>query len=121
MFNITNIVGQKQQPIFEPSPKTQGSGPFVSYSQNLQKLLWQAFWELHIKDFFTYLCKSKKKIRGLFKIFKNMKRQDYQKPTMDIVKLQQTQTLLAGSGKPSMRNSIDGWGNGGEDNEELTI
>ena len=55
------------------------------------------------------------------KIFKNMKRKDYQKPTMDIVKLQQTQTLLAGSGEPSMRNSIDGWGNGGEDNEELTI
>ena len=41
--------------------------------------------------------------------------------SMDIVKLQQTQRLLAGSGEPSMRNSIDGWGNGGEDNEELTI
>ena len=50
-----------------------------------------------------------------------MKRKDYQKPTMDIVKLQKTQTLLAGSGEPLMRNSIDGWGNGGEDNEELTI
>lgn len=50
-----------------------------------------------------------------------MKRKDYQKPTMDIVKLQKTQTLLTGSGEPSMRNSIDGWGNGGEDNEELTI
>lgn len=50
-----------------------------------------------------------------------MKRKDYHKPTMDIVKLQQTQRLLAGSGEPSMRNSIDNWGNGGEDNEELTI
>lgn len=50
-----------------------------------------------------------------------MKRKYYQKPTMDIVKLQQTQTLLAGSGEASMRNSIDDWGNGGEDNEELTI
>jgi len=50
-----------------------------------------------------------------------MKRKYYQKPTMDIVKLQQTQTLLADSSKPSMRNSIDGWGNGGEDNKELTI
>lgn len=50
-----------------------------------------------------------------------MKRKDYQKPTMNIVKLQHQTHLLAGSGKPSMRNSIDGWGNGGEDNEELTI
>lgn len=40
---------------------------------------------------------------------------------MDIVKLQQTQTLLAGSDEPSMINSIDDWGNGGEDNEELII
>ena len=55
------------------------------------------------------------------KIFKNMKRKDYQKPTMDIVKLQQTQTLLAGSDEASMINSIDDWGNGGEDNEELII
>jgi hypothetical protein len=50
-----------------------------------------------------------------------MKRKDYQKPTMDIVKLQQTQTLLAGSDEASMINSIDDWGNGGEDNEELII
>ena len=50
-----------------------------------------------------------------------MKRKDYQKPTMDIVKLQQTQTLLAGSDEPLMRNSIDDWDYGGEDNEELII
>ena len=50
-----------------------------------------------------------------------MKKKDYLSPTMQVVKLQQTQTLLAGSGEPSMRNSINGWGNGGEDNEELTI
>ena len=50
-----------------------------------------------------------------------MKRKDYQKPTMDIVKLQQTQTLLAGSDELLMRNSIDDWDNGGEDNEELII
>jgi len=50
-----------------------------------------------------------------------MKKKLYEKPTMKVVKLQQTQTLLAGSGGPSMRNSIDGWGNGGEDIEELTI
>ena len=45
----------------------------------------------------------------------------YEKPTMQVVELKQQQTLLTGSGEPSMRNSIDGWGNGGEDNEELTI
>ena len=50
-----------------------------------------------------------------------MKRKEYRKPTMKVVQLQQTQRLLAGSGEPSMKNSIDGWGNGGEDNEELTI
>lgn len=50
-----------------------------------------------------------------------MKRKDYQKPTMNIVKLQHQTHLLAGSGEPSMRNSIDGWGNGGVVNEVLTI
>ena len=50
-----------------------------------------------------------------------MKRKDYQKPMMNIVKLQHQTHLLAGSGEPSMINSINGWGNGGEDNEELTI
>ena len=49
-----------------------------------------------------------------------MKKKLYEKPTMKVVKLQQTQMLMT-SGEPSMRNSIDGWGNGGEDNEELTI
>ena len=51
----------------------------------------------------------------------DIKKEGYREPAMKVVKLQQTQTLLAGSGGPSMRNSIDGWGNGGEDNEELTI
>ena len=55
------------------------------------------------------------------KTFKNMKRKDYQKPAMQVVMLQHQQMILAGSGEPSMRNSIDDWGNGGEDNEELTI
>ena len=50
-----------------------------------------------------------------------MKRKDYQKPAMQVVMLQHQQMILAGSGEPSMTNSIDGWGNGGEDNEELTI
>ena len=50
-----------------------------------------------------------------------MKKQTYQKPAMRVVKIQHQQHLLAVSGEPSMRNSIDGWGNGGEDNEELTI
>ena len=50
-----------------------------------------------------------------------MKRKDYQKPTMNIVKLQHQTHLLAGSGEPSMRNSIDDWDYGGEDNEELII
>ena len=53
-----------------------------------------------------------------------MKKQTYQKPAMRVVKIQHQQHLLqvsGGSGEPSMRNSIDGWGNGGEDNEELTI
>ena len=50
-----------------------------------------------------------------------MKRKDYQKPAMQVVMLQHQQMILAGSGEPSMRNSINGWGNGGEDNEELTI
>ena len=49
-----------------------------------------------------------------------MKKKEYQKPTMTVVKLQQTQMLMT-SGGPSMINSIDGWGNGGVDNEELTI
>lgn len=40
---------------------------------------------------------------------------------MDIVKLQQTQMLMTSGGEPSMKNSINSWGNGGEDNEELTI
>ena len=50
-----------------------------------------------------------------------MKKKLYEKPTMNIVKLQHQTHLLAGSGEPSMINSINGWGNGGEDNEELTI
>ena len=52
-----------------------------------------------------------------------MKKQTYQKPAMRVVKIQQAQMLCTsgGSGEPSMRNSIDGWGNGGEDNEVLTI
>ena len=50
-----------------------------------------------------------------------MKKKEYEKPTMQVFKLKQRQQLLAGSGEPSMRNSINGWGNGGEDNEELTI
>ena len=50
-----------------------------------------------------------------------MNKKHYQKPAMQVVMLQHQQTLLAGSGEPSMINSINGWGNGGEDNEELTI
>ena len=50
-----------------------------------------------------------------------MKRKGYQRPMMKVVQLQHQTHLLAGSGGPSMRNSIDDWGNGGEDNEELTI
>ena len=52
-----------------------------------------------------------------------MNKKDYQKPAMRVVKIQHSQMLCTsgGSGEPSMRNSIDGWGNGGEDNEELTI
>lgn len=55
-----------------------------------------------------------------------MKKQTYQKPAMRVVKIQHSQMLCGSitgveSGEPSMSNSIDGWGNGGEDNEELTI
>ena len=45
----------------------------------------------------------------------------YMKPAVQVFELKQRPVLLAGSGEPSMRNSIDDWGNGGEDNEELTI
>ena len=47
-----------------------------------------------------------------------MKRKDYQKPTMDIVKLQQTQTLLAGSGVKSMRS---GYGSANSDVDEKDL
>ncbi len=50
-----------------------------------------------------------------------MQKKEYLSPTIDVVELQQTQTLLAGSDEASMINSIDDWGNGGEDNEELII
>lgn len=49
-----------------------------------------------------------------------MKKKLYEKPTMQVVMLQQTKMLMT-SGEPSMINSINGWGNGGEDNVELTI
>ena len=46
-----------------------------------------------------------------------MKRKDYKKPTMQVVKLQQRAHLL----NASMRNTIDGWGDGGEISEKLTF
>jgi len=47
-----------------------------------------------------------------------MKRKDYQKPTMDFVKLQQTQTLLADSGVKSMRS---GYGSANSDVDEIDL
>ena len=47
-----------------------------------------------------------------------MKRKDYQKPTMDIVKLQQQTHLLAGSGVKSMRS---GYGSANSDVDEKDL
>lgn len=47
-----------------------------------------------------------------------MKRKDYQKPTMNIVKLQQQTHLMAGSGVQSMRSGY-GSANSDVDKEEL--
>lgn len=51
-----------------------------------------------------------------------MKRKDYEKPTMQVVKLRQQTHLL----QASLKNSINDWGNGGSlnndgDSEELTF
>ena len=47
-----------------------------------------------------------------------MKRKDYQKPTMNIVQLQQQTHLMAGSGVQSMRS---GYGNANSDVEETEV
>ena len=47
-----------------------------------------------------------------------MKRKDYQKPTMNIVKLQQQTHLMAGSGVQSMRSD---YGNANSDVEETEL
>ena len=49
------------------------------------------------------------------KTFKNMKRKDYQKPTMKVVQLQQQTHLMAGSGVQSMRS---GYGEAQEEDWE---
>lgn len=47
-----------------------------------------------------------------------MKRKDYEKPTMQVVELQQ-RGLLMTSGKVGSTNSINDWGDGGSDNEDI--
>ena len=47
-----------------------------------------------------------------------MKRKDYEKPTMQVVKLQQQTHLLAGSGVQSMRS---GYGSANSDVEETEL
>jgi len=49
------------------------------------------------------------------KTFKNMKRKDYQRPTMKVVQLQQQTHLMAGSGVQSMRS---GYGEAQEEDWE---
>ena len=45
-------------------------------------------------------------------------RKKYEKPTMQVVKLQQRTQLLAGS-SVGATNSIDNWGDGGTTNDEI--
>ena len=50
--------------------------------------------------------------------YTEMKRKDYDKPTMQVVELQQ-RGLLMTSGKVGSTNSINGWGDGGTDDEDI--